>query len=166
MNSLGSSSRGRVGGATLAALAALTLAIALALASTSTAQASGSCPGVLIAQQPVEWGLGSLDVYYDGATGRNCARVVSSSSTWGVRKHMQVVLLSCSSTSPSQPCGSYRRVQDQGSFRYYAGPVSVSARGRCILAYGKITTSTSHGNAQLGRWASRTTTPLSGVHCG
>lgn len=164
MNSMVSPSRGRVGGATLAALAALALAITLA--STSSAQAAGTCPGGLIAHQPLTAGLGWLDVYYDGTTGRNCARVVSSAGTWGVPKVMSVELVRCSSTKPSQRCGTYDTSRDRGTYKYYAGPVSISARGHCILAYGYVQTSSSSGYAQLGRTSYLEGTPAYGVHCG
>ena len=164
MHSLGSPSRGRVGGAALAALAALTLAITLA--STSPAQASGNCPGRLIEHKALTSGLGWLDVYYDAATGRNCARTVSSAATWGVQKWMIVDLVRCTSTKPTQPCGDYDDVYDHGSYRFYAGPVSIAARGRCIAAFGFIGTGTRRGRAQIGRIQPTNDKRSYGTHCG
>ena len=120
----------------------------------STAQAAG-CSGTLIEHRAIRGDrtgnlFGYLDVYYDSSTGRNCARAVSSSRTWGVRKPMFVGLYKCSQTNPGR-CSVVARAEDRsgqryGSYQYYAGPVSLHAKGHCIAARGDIIFKGEHGD--------------------
>lgn len=74
--------------------------------------------------------LGYLDVYYNAATGRNCAVVSHSSNTWGKRFYTQVNIW-----TPTKP---YRQDFDGKIYKYYAGPVSIRAKGRCVHVSGTI----------------------------
>lgn len=120
-----------------------------------TAQAAG-CSGTLIEHRAIRGDktgtlFGYLDVYYDASTGRNCARTVSSSRTWGAAKRMFVGLYKCEQTSPGR-CSVVARAEDQpgytyGWYRYYAGPVSLRAQDHCIAARGDIVFRGEHGDA-------------------
>ncbi|MCO6010097.1 hypothetical protein NE236_34535 [Actinoallomurus purpureus] len=66
---------------------------------------------------------GSLELYYDSASGKNCALAYGVGSTYGTTTFKQVKI--ARSTDPLW-------TPDQGYFKYYAGPVSVSAAGVCI----------------------------------
>ncbi len=65
--------------------------------------------------------------------------------TYGVSLYTRAVLIRCGNTSPSYTCyddwdhTSYADGDsDEGYYRYYAGPVSVWARGHCIQWWGSI----------------------------
>ncbi|WP_184759182.1 hypothetical protein [Streptosporangium album] len=110
--------------------------VALVAPGASPAQAA-DCSGSLIEHIPIKT-YGHLDVYYDSATKRNCAKTVSSSSTWGASKFMAVYLIVCEETSPASSCKQRAMDYDDGQYKYYAGPRSLPAGGRCIFAIGKI----------------------------
>jgi hypothetical protein len=153
--------------------ALLTVAVAVAAflpllgGGSGTAEAAG-CSGTLIEHRAIRGDktgnlFGYLDVYYNGSTGRNCARTVSSSRTWGVRKPMFVGLYKCSQTSPGR-CSVVSKAEDgpnytYGSYQYYAGPVSLYAKGHCIAARGDIIYKGEHGDAFTPNYPG-------GSHCG
>ncbi|MFD1935065.1 hypothetical protein ACFSKW_26680 [Nonomuraea mangrovi] len=53
-------------------------------------------------------------------------------------KYMRVILVVCEQTSPAGSCRQRAMDYDEGQYKYYAGPRSLPAGGRCILAMGKI----------------------------
>lgn len=127
--------------AVLAALAVFSIAD-----SPSAAAASGSCSGSLIESRNMNVGgkkVGELDVYYNSATGKNCARMNHAGSTWG-KKHMTRVWIGiCRERKPGGKVCHYNPKTDdvdKGRYSYYAGPVTTktSARGRCIAASGYL----------------------------
>jgi len=134
---------------------ALLLAATCVLTTASPASAA-DCSGSLVGHYPLrnEAGrtLGYVDIYYR-SDGWNCARLNSSSLTWGERKWMKIELMTCRETSdPGRTCtpldprpGRYYDI-DQGNFQYYAGPVQVYGRGRCIAWFAGID-SPRHGEA-------------------
>jgi hypothetical protein len=119
-----------------------------ALVTTASPASAADCSGSLVGHHPVRSEAGRtlayVDIYYR-SDGTNCARLNSSSLTWGERKWMKIELMTCRETSdPGRTCtpidptpGRYYDI-DQGNFQYYAGPVSVYGRGRCIAWFAGI----------------------------
>jgi hypothetical protein len=130
-----------------AALAGLALVASLSLGgSTPAGAASGNCAGSLIESRNLNVGgkkVGELDVYYNRATGRNCARMNHAGSTWGKKLMTRVWIGICSEKTPGNKTCHYDPATDavdKGSYSYYAGPVTTkaSAAGRCIAASGYL----------------------------
>ncbi|MFN8096829.1 MAG: hypothetical protein U0Q21_00855 [Dermatophilaceae bacterium] len=100
-----------------------------------------TCSGSLIQLSPIKYGtttIGELAVYYNSATGRNCARTNHSGVTWGKRLPTDATLWECKETRPGQLCTKIAQSNDRDYYSYYAGPVSVPGAGHCIVAYGGI----------------------------
>jgi hypothetical protein len=114
--------------------------------SPSADAASGRCAGSLIESRNLNVGgkkVGELDVYYNRATGRNCARMNHAGSTWGKKLKTRVWIGICSETEPSNGTCHYdpsTDAVDVGDYAYYAGPVTTkaSAAGKCIAASGYL----------------------------
>jgi hypothetical protein len=87
--------------------------------------------------------VGTLMVYYNSSSGKNCALTYGYRSTAGTRTH-KLVRIGLDGSAPWADT-------DSGNFASYAGPVYVSARGRCIDLYAEVK------SAIRG---------VSGVHCG
>ena len=130
-----------------AALTATALLAALALTGSPQADAaSGSCAGSLIESRNLNVGgkkVGELDVYYNRATGKNCARMNHAGSTWGKTLKTRVWIGICSETTPGNKTCHYdpsTDAVDVGNYAYYAGPATtkVSAAGKCIAASGYL----------------------------
>jgi len=139
--------RGRVRILATAVLIGAALVAALSLGGTTPADAqSGNCPGSLIESRNLNVGgkkVGELDVYYDAATGKNCARMNHAGDTWGKKLQTRAWIGICSETKPSNGTCHYDPATDgvdKGNYAYYAGPVKtkVSAAGRCIAASGYL----------------------------
>ncbi|SFL07968.1 hypothetical protein SAMN05216275_15217 [Streptosporangium canum] len=114
-------------------MAALTLAAAALVSTVSASPAQAAdCSGSLIEHLPVG-SLGYLDIYYSSSTGNNCARLNSTGSSYGESKYMSVRLNACSASSTSV-CNVLDTDSDSGYFEYYAGPVTVYGKGRCLRA--------------------------------
>jgi hypothetical protein len=121
---------------------ALLMAATTVVASAGPASAA-DCSGTLVGHYPVRVNgngrtIGHVDIYYR-SDGWNCARLNSNNLTWGERKHMALDLYTCRETSdPGRECtpvdANNRRYYDydHDEYRYYAGPVQVYGRGRCI----------------------------------
>jgi hypothetical protein len=131
----------------LAGLLGLTMIAAVALGGSPPAEAqAGSCKGSLIESRNLNVGgkkVGELAVYYDAATGKNCARMNHAGSTWGKALKTRAWIGVCSERTPGNKTCHYDPATDDvdvGSFQYYAGPVTTktSARGRCIAASGYL----------------------------
>lgn len=126
-------------------LAAVGLAI-LSIGGSAAQAASGSCAGSLIESRNLNVGgkkVGELDVYYNRATGRNCARMNHAGSTRGKALMTRVWIGICSERTPGNKACHYdpnTDAVDKGVYRYYAGPATTktSARGRCIAASGYL----------------------------
>jgi hypothetical protein len=142
--------------------AAMLAAGAIMLLGASPAAAATSCAGSLIDSQPMTDLAGSgatygtLYVYYDSSTGKNCAKATNSTGV----SHDMIVWISrcapgtgsswynCNTSDPFVQGGNY----DRGYYHAYAGPVNTpgSAAGRCIEAYSQITVGTKTGTADIG----------------
>jgi hypothetical protein len=88
--------------------------------------ASGKCDGSLIESRNLNVGgkkVGELDVYYNSATGKNCARMNHAGSTWGQKLTTRVWIGICSETKPGNGTCHYDAATDavdKGSYAYYA----------------------------------------------
>ncbi|MFD5661369.1 hypothetical protein [Streptomyces hirsutus] len=83
---------------------------------------------------------GTIYLYYDSSTGKNCAAMASTSAGgYGVKKPMTLHLRVCSQRSDTGGCTVTDGAIDSGSYAYYAGPVSVKAAGHCIWILGTVT---------------------------
>ncbi len=108
--------------------------------------AAAGCAGSLIESQSLKVGgkkVGELNVYYNSATGKNCAKMNHSGSTWGKKLKTRVWVGICSERKPSNGTCHYDASTDAvdvGNYRYYAGPATTkkSAKGRCIAASGYL----------------------------
>ena len=122
------------------------LAAGITIAGSAPAGAAAGCAGSLIESRNLNVGgkkVGELDVYYNAATGKNCARMNHAGSTWGKRLKTRVWVGICSERKPGGKTCHYDAKTDAvdvGRYRYYAGPATTkkSARGRCIAASGYL----------------------------
>lgn len=122
------------------------LVIAALTSSAPATAASGNCAGKLIESRNMNVGgkkVGELDVYYNKASGKNCARMNHAGSTWGKKLMTRVWIGICSEKKPGGNVCHYDPSSDgvqKGKFRYFAGPVStkVSAAGHCIASSGYL----------------------------
>jgi hypothetical protein len=125
---------------------ALIASLTLTGGSPTASAASGSCAGSLVESRNLNVGgkkVGELNVYYNSATGKNCARMNHAGSTWGKKLLTRVWIGICSEKTPGNKTCHYdpdTDAVDKGSYSYYAGPVTtkVSAAGRCIAASGYL----------------------------
>ena len=71
--------------------------------STAADAAAADCPGSLIESRNLNVGgkkVGELDVYYNAATGKNCARMNHAGSTWGKKLKTRVWVGICAERTP------------------------------------------------------------------
>jgi hypothetical protein len=121
-------------------------AAALSVTGSAPAGAAAGCAGSLIESQPLVVGgekVGELNVYYDSASGKNCAKMNHAGSTWGKRLKTRVWIGICSERKAGAKVCHYDTntdAVDVGHYRYYAGPATTkkSAKGRCIAASGYL----------------------------
>ncbi|HVK24032.1 MAG TPA: hypothetical protein VM677_21980 [Actinokineospora sp.] len=117
-------------------MGALLFAIGAIVVPTTSAQAATNCSGSIIGRTANS--IGELVVYYNASTGYNCARMNHLGASYGVAASTSVDISKCTGTTKSNP-GTCTVVQSsQGSFSYYAGPVSTYAPNNCIRAWGEI----------------------------
>ncbi len=108
--------------------------------------AGGSCSGKLIELRKMvvnKKTVGELAVYYNSASGRNCARFNHVGWTRGKSMLTRVWVGICSERTPGAKTCHYDTATDavdKGMYSYYAGPVTTkrSAAGRCIAASGYL----------------------------
>lgn len=101
-----------------------------------------ACEGNLIAlRNLVKNGnkIGELQVYWNPATGRNCARTMHGGSTWGQQLFTEVFLSTCPRNRRNECGWQSNYVMDRGWYYYQAGPVSRNGANRCWSAAGGIT---------------------------
>ena len=105
------SMRGRVRRVAAVACLAGAATAALVVSTPASAGDSGACPGSLIESINATWlgkKYGELDVYYDAATGRNCAKMNHSGSAWGKRTWTGVQVTICAQKRPGERLPSDR----------------------------------------------------------
>jgi hypothetical protein len=142
------------------AAAALMTGAALTVAA-GPAQAATSCSGSWVDSAPIKDQTGSavwgtLSVYYNSSTGRNCAK---ATNTTGAVRNEFVWISRCKKGTGAHwyDCTiSDNFVQgknyDRGNYSSYAGPVNTlgSADGVCIEAYAEIAVGSKIGSADIG----------------
>ncbi|MFF4485518.1 hypothetical protein ACFY0F_03340 [Streptomyces sp. NPDC001544] len=142
----------------------LVVAVAAVGATLITAPAASAggygCSGSLVSTYPVKdnggVSRGDVYLYFDSSTGYNCAVTVKNSAgAYGTPTLTNVTLDRCKAGTSGSSCYSEKKVTDEGLYSSYAGPVSLSASGRCISIYGEI----------LGSWGTAQVSH-EGVHCG
>ncbi|MER6945721.1 hypothetical protein ABT294_16980 [Nonomuraea sp. NPDC000554] len=128
----------------LALAGSVALGAGLLVGASSPAMAAG-CAGKHLDNWPITGGY--ISVYYDSSTGRNCALTYTNKP--GTSQHIGVWL-------SANGGGSTKQV---GTFKYYAGPVSVYGKGKCINFSGQVGNGAIEGvvNAYCGSIAKRTT---------
>ncbi|MET8381680.1 spore-associated protein A [Streptosporangium canum] len=132
----------------IATLASAALVSTWLVAGAAPASAAGPCGGgysrVGVYAIPASGArTGTLEVYYSASSGKNCALTYGYGSYAG-RVNQKQVGISLSGRS------AWAGV-DNGRFAHYAGPVYVSARGKCIDVRGQVAAGVRH---------------LNRVHCG
>ncbi|MFI0267599.1 hypothetical protein [Streptomyces luteogriseus] len=98
------------------------------------------CAGSQIDSYPVRTNTstyGTIFLYYDAATGKNCAVTVSDKG-YGTTKPMMVRITRCTQRAYTGACTADGTVQDSGDYQYWAGPRSISADRHCIKVSGAI----------------------------
>ncbi|WP_157489358.1 MULTISPECIES: hypothetical protein [unclassified Lysobacter] len=120
----------------------------LAGLSASGVAAAQTCPGKLVAMKVIRQGypdgpkLGELQLYWDAASGKNCARTMHSARTWG-KSHWTQAMISTCTRSNFDPrygtCASDSPFKfDSKVYKYQAGPLSLPGKGRCVMVQGGI----------------------------
>ncbi|MER7665368.1 MULTISPECIES: hypothetical protein [unclassified Streptomyces] len=110
----------------------------LAMPQAASAAPVGSCGSGYskVGSYPVtrawEGTAGRVDVYYSRAAGKNCAITRPNASLAGKAGHIWVCIERASG-APGRSCDG-----NSANYRYYAGPVYVSARGACIDVRGGL----------------------------
>jgi hypothetical protein len=140
------SMRGRVRRVSAAACLAGAATAALVVSAPASAGDSGACAGSLIESRPANWlgkKVGELDVYYNAATGKNCAKMNHAGSTWGKSVRTAVQVSVCQERRPGNGCHpipGFPDAEDIGVYSYYAGPATTkqSASGHCIVVSGYV----------------------------
>lgn len=108
---------------------------------------------------------GNVHLYYDSSTGKNCAvNVATSAGGYGTPTFKFVMLVKCvAGTVAGSTCTQDTYSQDPSTtgvtYSQYAGPVNLSAAGRCISVTGIISLSS-------GPTSSQATYTGKATHCG
>ncbi|GAA3664065.1 spore-associated protein A [Nonomuraea antimicrobica] len=111
----------------VAALASMVMVASWLIVSATPASAAGECGAGYRKVGNYKIGsVGALEVYYNSSNGKNCAITRASRPSSGYKQAAISV--------ENQPWADY----DEGNFKYYAGPVYVDARGKCIDVQGYI----------------------------
>lgn len=118
--------------------------------SASAAASAYGCSGSQVDSYAVTTGsgttFGTIHLYFDSSTGRNCAvNVANAAGGYGTPTAKSVYIVRCAAGSKAgSPCAMDGQVADPASsnsgvkYSQYAGPVSISAAGRCIMVGGLI----------------------------
>jgi hypothetical protein len=106
-------------------------------------QASSHCanPGALVQTiiiATINTEIAKVEIYYNSATGYNCAYTRAIGPAYGKTKQMAIAIDSCEQTSPGSKCTGGKHDYDVGQYKYFAGPAAVKAPGHCIDVYGSI----------------------------
>ncbi len=138
-----------------ALLTATTIAVSVGVGVAPAAEAgSGTCGGSLIARKVAHDGngtaVGELVVYYNSSTGNNCARFNHLGPSYGVARETNVFIERCLTNNPNNDCFNTGGPSDydNGTYAYYAGPVSVHAPNKCVRAFGYILWNGARRNAE------------------
>lgn len=124
--------------------ASLLLLTGLSASAVAAAQAcSGKLVGVKdIRPKPENTKLGEVQLYWDAAANKSCARTMHTAQTWGKARWTYVILNNC---ERKDLIGGFchpetRRDIDMGVFKYQAGPVALVRKNSCVDSSGYIET--------------------------
>ncbi|WAU79280.1 spore-associated protein A [Streptomyces sp. Qhu-G9] len=84
----------------------------------------------------MQFGAGTVYLTYNGSTGKNCVVTIQTEQKY-----------SGPMTAKIRRTGSSSWTTDSGDYRYYAGPVYVSAAGSCVDWYGSYFSNYGSGSA-------------------
>jgi hypothetical protein len=104
---------------------AIAVGSGLLVGATASPAAAATCSGSHLGNWSITGGY--ISVYYNSSTGYNCAMTYTNKP--GVSQHI-LVGISVTNAATSKV--------DSGTYKYYAGPVSVYARGKCIDFWGQV----------------------------
>jgi hypothetical protein len=108
----------------LAAAGTMALGAGLLAGTAAPAQAASTCSGGLLGNWQITGGY--IAVYYNSSTGYNCAMTYTNKPG-----HPQQIMVGISA-------GNGADHRQDGTFSYYAGPVSVYGKGQCINFEGQV----------------------------
>ncbi|MEO3891290.1 hypothetical protein [Nonomuraea sp. B5E05] len=136
----------------LAAVASVAMASAWLVGTAAPASAAGPCGSgyKLVGTYNIKLGgskYGILEIRWNSGKGRNCAVAYGRGSTYGSKAYKSVRIKTSGASSWAD--------SDSGQFEYYAGPVYVSARDKCITVLATVKGSGGYGDVRVDR-----------VHCG
>lgn len=111
------------------------------LAASAGPAAAAGCGGALIGRKAMVVNgatVGELVVYYNAATGNNCARMNHLGAAYGVKRYTGVWINKCAQTSRGHGCTILTADADWDYYRYYAGPAVVHAPRNCVTGNGQL----------------------------
>ena len=123
--------RGKIG-AVATILATTAAAVVVGTGNAQAAADAYGCPGTQIEAVNVNSGgktYGTLRLYWDGASGKNCAVMVKNNSLIPGTRYIYVSV---------QNISTGQEHRDGQDYSWYAGPVDVPGRGACVWASGSI----------------------------
>lgn len=138
-------------------LAATCLTVAAVAASpliAGTAAAASTCSGKqinhrnVIAKDNVK--IGEVRLFWNSSTGKNCVITVKQGRTYGFKSITRASLTRCENKSGTycldqvDETNPVDNLVDDGVYSYYAGPVSVWAKGYCVQWWGDIQDTDGH----------------------
>lgn len=119
----------------LAAVVAATAA-ALVLAPMNAHAAEYGCTGTLIdtykVMSSVPNHLSTIRLYYNSSTGYNCAANVKTAYYSQFKHQASISMYNQDFREDDNNRPGYNNDFDSGKFQYYAGPVKVYAKGKCV----------------------------------
>ncbi|WP_439662507.1 hypothetical protein ACSHWB_14270 [Lentzea sp. HUAS TT2] len=119
----------------LAAVVAATAA-ALVLAPMNAHAAEYGCTGTLIdtykVMSRVPNHLSTIRLYYNSSTGYNCAANVKTAYYSQFKHQASISMYNQDFREDDNNRPGYNNDFDSGKFQYYAGPVKVYAKGKCV----------------------------------
>ncbi|MFA3875368.1 spore-associated protein A [Streptomyces sp. MMCC 100] len=114
--------------ATFATACAMALTSAVGLAGNASAADrnvayNGACGSgySVVNSGDMQYGLGTVYLTYSASTGKNCVVAIQTEQKYASKMMAEV-----------RRTGSSTWIRDSGEYRYYAGPVYVSAAGHCV----------------------------------
>jgi hypothetical protein len=134
-------------------------AAALVLAPMNAHAAEYGCTGSLIDTYPVKSSVGNhlstIRLYYNSSTGYNCASNVKTAYYSQFKHFASISMYNEDFREDDNNRPGYNNDYDAGNFQYYAGPVKVYAKGKCVSL-----------RAITNYYDERGIRDAAGVHCG
>ena len=119
------------------AVAVLSIAAAASVIAPMNANAAEyGCTGSLIDTYSVKSGVGNhlstIRLYYNSSTGYNCAANVKTAYYSQFKHYASISMYNQDFREDDNNRPGYNNDFDAGNFQYYAGPVKVYAKGKCV----------------------------------